>query len=143
MNVSTILYALGAIICLACADFFLKLSSNRISNNLGTLVYALTAVVVPTAWVAWSRFSNEEFQVTREGVLSSMLVGIFFSLVVVFLSRTFASGGNLSIAVPTIRLLALVLGSALGILVLGELFTWRWALGILLTFVGIYFIITR
>lgn len=143
MSPSLILYSLGAVICLACADFFLKLSANRISNSLGTLVYALTAVVVPTIWVMGSKFSNGEFQITRGGVLTSMLVGIFFSLVVVFLSKTFASGGNLTIAAPTIRLLALVLGSALGILVLGELFTWRWALGVALTFAGIYFIVTR
>lgn len=143
MNISTLLYALGAVICLACADFFLKLSSDRISNNLGTLIYAITAIAIPTIWVAWSKISNESFQVTREGALASMLVGIFFSLVVVFISKTFASGGNLSIAAPTIRLSALMLASFLGILILGEAFTWRWALGVLLTFAGIYFIITR
>jgi transporter family protein len=137
------LYAVGAFVCLASADFFLKLSAGRISSSLGTLVYAVTAVVPAAIWVAWQGFANVPLQITREGVLTSIMVGISFSLVVVFLSLTFASGANLSIATPTIRLLGIVLASALGILILREDFTWRYALGVALTFAGIYFIVTR
>lgn len=143
MTPSVFLYAFGAVVCLASADFFLKLSSNRISNNLGTLIYAITAVVPAAIWVVWSKLDGANLQVTREGVLTSIAVGLSFSLVVAFMSLTFAAGGNLSVAAPTIRLSALVLASALGILVLGEPFTWRYALGVWLTFAGIYFIITR
>jgi uncharacterized membrane protein len=143
MTLSAFAYALGAVICLAFADFFLKLSSSRISTNLNALIYAMTAVVPPALWVVWAKFSNVEMQVTRGGIIASALTGIFFSLVVIFLSLTFASGGNLSIASPAIRLSALVLASFLGILILGEVVSLRWVLGVLLTFAGIYFIITR
>ncbi|MBI5653215.1 MAG: EamA family transporter [Chloroflexi bacterium] len=143
MSTSAIVYAIGAFICLASADFFLKLSAGRISSSLGTLIYAITAVVPAAIWVAWQKFSNEPLQITREGALASIAVGISFSLVVVFLSLTFANGANLSIASPVIRLLGIVLASSLGILVLGETVTWRYAFGVALTFAGIYFIVTR
>jgi len=137
------LYAIGAFVCLASADFFLKLSAGRISSSLGTLIYAITAVVPAAIWVAWQKFANEPLQITREGMLTSIAVGISFSLVVVFLSLTFANGANLSIASPVIRLLGIVLASSLGILVLGEAVSWRYAFGVALTFAGIYFIVTR
>ena len=137
------MYAIGAFVCLASADFFLKLSAGRISSSLGTLIYAITAVVPAAIWVAWQKFANEPLQITREGMLTSIAVGISFSLVVVFLSLTFANGANLSIASPVIRLLGIVLASSLGILVLGEAVSWRYAFGVALTFAGIYFIVTR
>jgi uncharacterized membrane protein len=143
MSPSVYGYALLTVLCLASADFFLKLSSTRISSSLGALVYALAVFIVPTIWVAWQRASGQSFLITTEGVLASVVVGVSFSLVVVFLSLVFAGGGNLSVASPTIRLSALVLASALGILMLREPFTLRYALGVLLTFFGIYFIITR
>ena len=143
MSVSAILYAVGAVICLASADFFLKLSSTRISSSLGTLVYAITAVFPALIWVVWMRVTNNALSITREGVLASMMVGISFSLVVAFLSLTFAAGADLSIASPTIRSAGIVLASSLGILLLREEFNPRYALGILLTFAGIYFIVTR
>ena len=137
------MYALLTVLCLASADFFLKLSSTRISNSLGALVYAFAVLFVPIIWVAWQKFSGEQFVFTTEGALASVIVGISFSLVVVLLSLVFASGGNLSVAAPTIRVSALVLASILGIVVLREPFTWRYAFGVALTFVGIFFIITR
>jgi uncharacterized membrane protein len=143
LNASVLVYALVTVVCLASADFFLKLSSTRISGSLNALIYAIAAAFVPALWVASQKISDTPLQITREGIFTSILVGISFSLVVVFLSLVFANGGNLSVAAPTIRLSALVLASALGILVLGEPFTWRYALGVVLTFLGIYFIVTR
>ena len=135
--------ALGTVVCLACADFFLKLSAGRISSSLGTLIYAITAVVPAAIWVGVEKLTNAPQQFTREGMLTSMAVGVSFSLVVVFLSLTFANGADLSIASPTIRLIGIVLASTLGILVLGEHFSLRYAFGVLLTVAGIFFIISR
>src|SRR5713226_1145294 len=100
LNTSAIIYAIGAVVCLALADFFLKLSSSRISLQVSALIYAMTAVAPPALWVAWTKLSNVEMQMTRAGILTSILTGIFFSFVVIFLSLTFFSGGNLSIASP-------------------------------------------
>ena len=143
MTPSALVYAVGAFVGIALADFFLKLSAGRISSSLGTLVYAVTAVVPAVIWVVWERASNVSQTISREGVLACMAVGVCFSLVVVFLSLTFANGANLSMASPIIRLMGIVLASILGIVVLGEQFSLRYLLGALLTVGGIYFIITR
>lgn len=143
MSPSALIYAVGAFVCIASADFFLKISVGRISSSLGTLVYAVTAVVPAAMWVVWERYNSVSQVITREGVLTSMAVGVCFSLVVVFLSLTFANGANLSMASPIIRLMGIVMASALGIVVLGETFSLRYLVGVLLTVGGIYFIITR
>ncbi len=143
MNPSVYGYAFLTVLCLASADFFLKLSSTRISSSVGALVYAFAVILVPGVWVAWQKFSGETLLVTRDGVLASVAVGISFSLVVVFLSMVFVGGGNLSVASPVIRLSGLMLASVLGILVLGEPFNLRYAIGVVLTIAGVYFIITR
>jgi len=143
MNPSVYGYAFLTVLCLASADFFLKLSSTRISSSVGALVYAFAVILVPAIWVAWQKFSGEALLITRDGVLASVAVGISFSLVVVFLSMVFGGGGNLSVASPVIRLAGLMLASVLGILVLGEPFNLRYAFGVALTIAGVYFIITR
>ncbi len=96
MNLTAVAYAVGAVVCLASADFFLKLSSTRISSSMGTLVYAITAVVPALIWVIWMKATDNSLSITKEGVLASIMVGISFSLVVAFLSMTFAAGANLS-----------------------------------------------
>ncbi len=143
MNLSTLFFALGAAISVALADFFLKLSTGRISPNLVTLVYAITATAIPTIWVLWEKINGASLTFTPEGAFLGVLVGIAFSFAVVFFSLTFSTGANLSIATPAIRLVAIVMASGLGILILREDFTWRYGLGAALTFAGIYFIVTR
>lgn len=75
---------------------------------------------------------------TRAGLFASMAVGVSFMLVVALLSVLFATGANLSVIVPAIRLLAIVVVAALGILALGEPVTWRYTLGASLALAGVY-----
>jgi uncharacterized membrane protein len=140
---TALLYAMGCALSLASADFFLKLSSTRISKSLGTLVYAMTAAVLAAVWVAWSGLSGTPFNITRSGVFANMVVGASFMLVVACLSGLFATGANLSVMVPVVRLMGIVLAALLGIVVLGEPITWRYGVGALLTLAGVYFIVTR
>ena len=69
-------------------------------------------------------------------------VGIAFSAVTALLYVTFAYV-SVSLGSPTIRVLGIVIASLLGILVLGEPFTWRYALGVILTIAGIALIVLR
>jgi len=77
------------------------------------------------------------------GVPSAIGVGIAFSLVTVGLYATFGAGAPISLASPAIRLGGLLLASLIGLIVLREPFTWRYALGVLLACVGVYLIVTR
>jgi transporter family protein len=143
VNRTAIAYALGCALSLASADFFLKLSAGRIGRSAGTLVYAATATLAAAGWVVNTRLRGVPLALTPAGVITSALVGVSFMMVVAFLSGLFATGANLSVAVPVARLTGIVFAALLGIVVLGEPFTWRLGVGALLTLAGIYFIVTR
>jgi uncharacterized membrane protein len=134
---SWLLFPVGAALSLAAADFFLKLSSTRISSNLVAFVYSLMTLVVPTVLLVLAKARGEEITFTREGIFFAMLMGIAFSAVVVFLNMTFASGVNLSVGTPVIRTAGIMVASVLGILVFGEQISWRYLFGFALTVAGL------
>lgn len=140
---SWIIYPIGAAVSLAAADFFLKLSSSRISSNLVAFVYSLCTIVLPTILLFVARARGEAITFTREGLVFALLMGIAFSAVVVFLNLTFASGVNLSVGTPAIRMAGIIIASSLGILVFREEVSWRYFWGFVLALLGIYFIITK
>ena len=140
---SALLFPVCAALSLAAADFFLKLASSRLSSSITTLIYALCTFIVPIVWVGIAKWRGEEFLINRDGILPAVLAGIAFSLVVVFLSLTFAAGVNLSIGTPAIRTLGIVLAATLGIVVFNEGISLRYVLGFALSLSGIYLIVTR
>lgn len=50
---------------------------------------------------------------------------------------------SVSLGSPTIRVMGIVIVSLLGILILREPFTWRYALGVLFTIAGVVLIVFR
>jgi len=137
------LFPLGAALSLSAADFFLKLSSSRLSSNLVAFIYSMATLIPPTILLIVARARGEEVTYTREGIFFAVLMGIAFSLVVVFLNLTFASGVNLSLGTPVIRLAGIMLASTLGILFFQETISLRYLLGFGLAVLGIYFIVTK
>ena len=135
-------FAAVCAIFLACADFFVKLASNRISSSMGALIYGGTTFLTALAWVLYQRATGQSFVVTPLGFGYAVVVGLAFSAVTFLLYVTFARA-NVSIASPTIRITGILLASLLGILVLREAFTWRYALGVLLALAGVTLIILR
>ena len=138
-----IIFPIGAALSLAAADFFLKLSSSRISSNLLALIYSLSTLILPAILLAAARARGDEITATREGLVYGVLMGIAFSTVIVFLNLTFVSGVNLSVGTPVIRMAGITLASLLGILVFGEGISWRYVLGFALAVLGLYFIVTK
>jgi drug/metabolite transporter (DMT)-like permease len=138
-----ILFPIGAALSLAAADFFLKLSSSRISSNLLALIYSLATLILPAILLAAARARGEEISSTREGLFFAILMGIAFSSVVIFLNLTFVSGVNLSVGTPVIRMAGIIIASLLGILVFGEGISWRYVFGFVLAVVGLFFIVTK
>ncbi len=142
-NYTWLIYPVGAAFTLAAADFFLKLSSSRMSTNLVSLIYALATLIPPMILLVIGRTRGEELTYSTEGIFFAVLMGISFSLVVVFLNLTFASGVNLSLGTPVIRMVGIILASVLGILVFNESVSLRYCLGFGLALLGIYFIVTK
>ena len=127
---------------LALADFFVKLASNRVSASVGTFVYGITTFLVAAAWIGYERVTGRPLLATALGLWASLGVGLAFSAVTILLYVTFARV-NVSIGSPVIRLTGIVLASLMGILILREAVTWRYALGVALAIAGIILVIWR
>jgi bacterial/archaeal transporter family protein len=135
-------YALVCSLFLASADFFVKLASTKISASVGMFIYGATTFVFGLGWVAYLRLTGQTLLVTQTGLLYSFAVGVAFSIVTMLLYITFAYV-SVSLGSPTIRIMGIVLASFLGILFLHEPFTWRYALGVILTIAGVALIVLR
>lgn len=135
-------YALLCSIFLASADFFVKLASNKISSSMGMLVYGATTFTVGLTWVGYLKLTKQPLLITQQGLLFSLAVGIAFSVVTLLLYVTFARV-NVSVGSPTIRATGILLASMLGILLLHEPFTWRYLIGLILTFTGVALVVFR
>ncbi len=135
-------YALVCSIFLATADFFVKLASNKISASMGMFIYGATTFAFGLIWVAYLKLNGQPLLITPTGLLYSLAVGVAFSIVTMLLYITFAHV-SVSLGSPTIRIMGIVIASFLGILLLHEPFTWRYALGVILTIAGVTLIVLR
>ena len=135
-------YALVCSAFLACADYFVKLASSRISPSVGMFVYGATTFTVGLIWVGSLKLRQQPLLITPQGLLYSLAVGVAFSIVTLLLYLTFAHV-EVSIGSPTIRLTGILIASLLGILLLHEPFTWRYLAGLILTVAGVALIVFR
>jgi len=142
LSSTTWLLAIAAMGIIALADFSTKQSAGKISPSLGTLIYAVTTIAIPLVWTLWTR-SNGGLEITREGVLWSMAVGVCFSLFTGLMFLLFSQGVNLSIGSPLVRMGGIVIAATLGIVVFREGFNLQYLFGFLLTAAGIVLIVTR
>jgi uncharacterized membrane protein len=135
-------YALACSLFLAGADFLIKLASNKISASMGMLVNSATMFIVGLIWVGYLKITNQSLVITQPGLLYTIAAGVAFSGVTILLFITFAHV-NVSLGSPTIRIMGLVIVSLLGILLLQEPFTWRYALGLIMSIAGVVLIVFR
>lgn len=136
-------YAIGGAVALAVADLSIKLASGRVSGQLGAVIYSLSGLPVMVAWTLVARSQGTAMRVTPLGLLAALCAGVAFAFVVIFLYQTFATGADISVAVPLIRMSGIVLSSALGIVVFREPVTVRYVVGLVLAGGGIYLLATR
>jgi drug/metabolite transporter (DMT)-like permease len=140
---SWLVTAAAAALSLAGADVFLKLSSTRISQSLGTMIYAVFTLVVPAVMLALERRRGVPLRYSEAGIFYAVLMGIAYSLVVVFMMLTFARRVNLSVGAPAIRMAGIVTASVLGILLFREPVSLRYLGGFALALTGIYLMVSR
>ena len=140
---SWILYASITALFLALADSFIKFASGRLSNSLGLLFYGFCTFATGLGWVTVQRFRGVPLSAQPIGILCALGVGISFSAVTVGLYLTFGAGAPISVASPFIRLGGLVVASLVGLTILGEPFSIRYAAGMLLIFLGLYLVVVR
>jgi uncharacterized membrane protein len=142
LSTTTIVLAIVAMAIIALADLSTKQSAGKISPSLGTLIYAVTTIAIPLAWTVWTR-ANGGLQITRDGVLWSIAVGISFSIFTGLMFLLFSQGVNLSIGSPIVRMGGIVLAASLGILVFREGINLQYVIGFLFAAFGIFLVVTR
>lgn len=142
MSTTTIALAIVAMGIIALADLSTKQSAGKISPSLGTLIYAVTTIAIPLVWTLWTR-ANGGLQITRDGVLWSMAVGICFSIFTGLMFLLFSQGVNLSIGSPIVRMGGIVLAATLGIVIFREGINFQYVIGFLFAAFGIFLVVTR
>jgi bacterial/archaeal transporter family protein len=135
-------YALACAMFLAAADFFIKLATNKIASSMGMFIYGATTFTVGLIWVGYLKVTGQSLLITRTGLLYASAAGVAFSFVTILLYLTFAHI-SVSLGSPTIRVLGIVIASLLGVLLLHEPVTWRYALGVTMTIAGVALIVLR
>ena len=142
MSATTIVLAIVAMGIIALADVSIKQSAGKISSSLCTLIYAITAVVIPLAWTLWTK-QTSGLQVSNEGIFWSIATGVWFSIFTGLLFIIFSQGVNLSIGSPVVRMGGIVLAATLGIIVFREGINLQYIIGFILAAVGIFLVVTR
>jgi len=140
---SWILYASATAVALALADILIKLGAGRISNSLAVLLYGSCTFLTGLIWVLLERIRGIPQYAQTSGALAAVGVGVCFSLVTIGLYTTFQTGAPISLVSPYVRLGGLLLASIAGFTLFHELFTWRYAIGMLLVWIGLYLLVTR
>lgn len=135
-------FALLAALLNALMDFFVKLSSNKISDAVGGALLCACATVVMAIPVLYSKFRGESLLITRDGVLYSALAGISVGLATFFIFKMFSTRVDLSLAVPTLRVGIILFATILGVVLLHEKMSIRLIIGMLLALSGIYVVVT-
>ena len=134
--------ALITIVFYSVFDLFVKLASGKINDNLGAAVMNIVAFVVSFGWFLIRSRLGDPANVTKMGLIYSIVAGAMVGLASLFFIKMFSLGVNLSIGVPLVRVGMIVLGSVLGVLILKEGLTVRYVVGFLLSILGLYLVMT-
>lgn len=137
-------FALLTVVFYSLFDLFLKLASDKMNSYFNAFVVNLVATLVLLVFVVYAYFSGEKlFTVKPGGWLFSILAGLAIGGASIFFVKMFATGTNLSVGVPVVRIGMVVIGSILGIILLKEGFNAKYILGVLLALVGLFLVITK
>ena len=124
-------------------DLFLKFAAGKINDNLGAAIINITSFIVAIGWFLFRwQFGGEQPDVTKPGLIYSIIAGVMVGLASIFFIRLFALGVNLSIGVPLVRVGMIVLGSLFGVLLLKEGVSFRYLVGFGLSIFGLYLVMT-
>ena len=138
---SWLIFALATIFFYSIFDLLVKISSSKINGGLGAFIMNIVSALVVLIYMAYSMWQGEKVLTSKPGgVMFSTLAGIAIGLASIFFIRMFATGTNLSIGVPLVRIGIVLLASLLGIFILKESITFKYAIGFIMSLVGLYLI---
>jgi transporter family protein len=131
-------YAAGAAVLYGLHQIFTKLASERISDGLGGFVVEATAAGTILVYLAFLYFSHRwNQQVSRPGLIYSVLTGVCVGIGTIFFFVLFQKGGPLS-AVPMILAGGAAIMAVTGILFFKEPASAMRIAGIILALAGLF-----
>ncbi|OGM11996.1 hypothetical protein A2Z22_04925 [Candidatus Woesebacteria bacterium RBG_16_34_12] len=135
-----IAYALLTIVFYIGLDFFIKKAAGRIDDFWATVVINSFSIIPALLVVLYLKVSNKEIFATKEGLVYSTLAGLSIGIGTITFIKLFATGANLSLASPLVRI-GIILGTTLlGVLILKESFTLKQIIGMILSLTGLVLI---
>ncbi len=142
LSATTLFLFLAGMAVLGFADFAIKQTSGKISPALGTLIYAVVAILPPLVWTLWTR-AHEPLLISRDGMMWSAITGIAFGVFTGIMFLLFSQGVNLSIGTPVVRMGGIAVAALFGIFIFREGWNWQYIIGFALAALGIFLIATR
>lgn len=131
------------IILLASVDFFNKLASVAgINPVLGSLVFGLAALIVPSVWIAVYGVRHISFASPAKSMLPAVCAGLLIGLMDIVWYKILRTQ-SISWSVPLMRTGAIAAVFVLGILLLKEKFDARGIVGFLLATSGAIILLSR
>jgi len=138
---SWVIFAVLTIICYTLMDLFIKLSAGKIESGLGGLIINLASVIPPLLWVVLFKLSGQKVPHTKDGLIYSTIAGLSIGIGAICFMKMFATGVNLSIGVPFVRIGIVIAASILGVVLLKEGLSPKLLVGLILSLTGLYLLI--
>ena len=124
-------------------DIFVKLTAGKIHDGLGGFVINLVATVVLALFLLYSSINGEKINYFKtEGVVYAAIAGILVGFASIFFIKMFATGANLSIGAPVVRVGMILVSVLFGVIFLKEGYNPKFLLGFLLSASGLYMLVT-
>jgi len=138
-----LVYALATAIFYTGLDYFVKKTAGKIDDFLGSVIINFFAVLPALAIWLWLKISNQQILYTKEGGLYSILAGLSIGIGTITFLKMYASGANLSLGSPLVRIGTVALVTLVGILILKEPLSTKQVLGLVLSIVGLSLLVFK
>lgn len=119
-------------------NYCMKMASGKISNELGSFLLEGIAAVLILGYMAILKLNGWQPKYTREGIIFSLLSGVFVAVSTILYFVVFRSGGRLSSAGPMILLGGTIVMVLIGVVVLKEQITISTMVGLVLGMTSLY-----
>lgn len=119
-------------------NYFMKLASGKISSELGSFLLEGIAAILILTYMMILKMNGWQAKWTQEGVIYSLLSGVFVAVSTILYFVVFRNGGKLSIAGPMILLGGTIVMVLIGIFILKEQVTILNIFGLALGIASLY-----
>jgi len=132
-----LIFAISTAILYGFFDYFIKLTSGKVSDALATLIVDGIATLIATGYVIFLKFRGEQFMATKQGLTFAIIAGILTGLFSITFIKVFSAGANLTLGVLIVRVGMIIVSVSLAIGVLRESLTPIQMIGGALALVGL------